>query len=520
MNHRAEFNIRLACLRTKRSGMEVKMQDFENLVTRNGTLSFADAMRAKGNFTRTENGAVALSTTMDACLDLFGTIGSLREADTNRIHTLFAESYKENPLFAVKIVFYARDIREGLGERNTFRVLLKYMAQMHPEALKPNLDLIGVFGRFDDLYCLIGTPLEDDMWAAMKKQFEEDLRNFQEGRAISLLAKWIKTADASSKETRGLGILTAQKLGYPVYNFKRIVRSMRKHIGVVEGLMSDNRWSEIKYPQVPSQAMMIYRKAFMRHDEERFGKFIQKAVTGEEKINSSALYPYDIVEKILYKGEDSNVLEAQWRQLPNYVGEGINAVVMADVSGSMTGRPMATSIGLAIYFAERNKGDYHNLFMTFSSDPQIVSLKGETLEQKINSAKSSEWGMNTNLKAAFDKILVIALENDTPPQDMPKSIIVISDMEIDFCGDKEWTFYDKTAAKFRKNGYEIPNIIFWNVNSRHNVFHADKSRRGVQLCSGQSAAVFKHLIECIGCTPVEMMQKVINSERYECITIE
>lgn len=483
-------------------------------------MNFADEMRKQSNFTRTENGAVAISSTGDACLDLFGSIGSLRGADETRIQTLFAEAFKENPLTATKIAFYARDIRGGLGERKTFRTLLRYMAEMHPESLRPNLDLIGVFGRYDDLYCLIGTPLEDDMWSAMKKQFDEDLHNLNSGNAISLLAKWIKTADASSSATRKLGILTAQKLGYPVYNFKRIVRSMRKHIGIVESLMSDGQWSEIKYSEVPSRAMMIYRKAFMNHDSDRFSQFISKAVTGEEKINSSTLYPYDIVEKILYGREDSKALEAQWRQLPNYVEEGTNAIVMADVSGSMSGRPMATSIGLAIYFAERNKGDYHNLFMTFSSNPQIVQLKGETLYQKIHNASKAEWGNSTNLKAAFDKVLDTAIDGNISKQDMPKSIIVISDMEIDYCGDRNWTFYDKMKHKYEEHGYEIPNVVFWNVNSRHNVFHADKSRKGVQICSGQSVTVFKQLIGCIGYTPVEMMNKVINSERYDCITIE
>lgn len=483
-------------------------------------MNFADEMRKSAAFTRTENGAAAISTAGNSCLDLFGSIGSLREADENRIHTLFAEAYKENPLFTTKIAFYARDIRGGLGERKTFRTLLKYMAEMHPNALRPNLDLIGAFGRYDDLYCLIGTPLENDMWVSMKKQFEEDLANLNKGNTISLLAKWIKTADASSKETRKLGILTAQKLGYPVYNFKRIVRSMRKYIGVVESLMSANRWNEIKYSEVPSRAMMIYRNAFMRHDEERFSEFTNRAASGEEKINSSTLFPYDIVEKNLYKQEDSKVLEAQWSQLPNYIDEGTNAIVMADVSGSMWGRPIATSIGLAIYFAERNKGDYHNLFMTFSANPQIVSLRGETLSQKIYNVSKAEWGMNTDLKAAFGKVLDIAVENSAPKEDMPKSIIVISDMEIDNCGNHEWTFYDKMSHKFQKHGYEIPNIVFWNVNSRHDVFHADKSRKGVQLCSGQSVTVFKQLMGCIGYTPVEMMEKVINSERYDCITIK
>lgn len=483
-------------------------------------MSFAEAMRNEGKFTRTENGAVALNTTSNALLDLFGTIGALREADDNRIKTLFAEAYNQDALFATKIVFYARDIRGGLGERKTFRTLIRYMADKHPEALRPNLDLIGVFGRYDDLYELIGTPLEEDMWSAMKKQFEEDLRNLNEGNAISLLAKWIKTADASSDKTRKLGILTAQKLGYPVYNFKRIVRSMRKQIGVVESLMSAGRWDEIKYPEVPSRAMMIYRKAFMKHDEQRFTEFINKAEKGEVKINASTLFPYDIVEKFLYRRESSKVLEAQWKALPDYVEKGTNALVMADVSGSMYGRPMATSIGLAIYFAERNVGAYHNLFMTFSSQPEIVVLKGETLEQKIHNVSRARWGMSTDLKAAFDKVLEIAEDNHISQDEMPKAIVVISDMEIDRCGNKEWSFYDKMAAKFAKHGYVIPNIIFWNVNSRHDVFHADSSRKGVQLASGQSVTVFKQILQNLGYNPVEAMENTINSERYDCITIE
>ncbi|MBQ0111685.1 MAG: DUF2828 family protein [Bacteroidales bacterium] len=483
-------------------------------------MSFADAMRDESKFTRTENGAVALNTTGNALLDLFGSIGSLREADKNRIETLFAEAYREDPLFATKIVFYARDIRGGLGERKTFRTLIKYMANRHPETLRPNLDLIGVFGRYDDMYELIGTPLEEDMWAAMKKQFEEDLHNLVEGKAISLLAKWIKTSDASSKRTREMGILTAHKLGYPVYNFKRIVRKMRQRIGVVESLMSAGKWDEIKYPEVPSRAMMIYRKAFMKHDSVRFEEFIGKAEKGEVKINASTLFPYDIVEKILYKRESSRVLETQWNALPNYVEEGTNALVMADVSGSMSGRPMATSIGLAIYFAERNVGAYHNLFMTFSGRPETVVLKGETLEQKIRNVSKANWDMNTDLKAAFDRVLEIAEDNHIPQEEMPKAIVVVSDMEIDNCGNREWSFYDKMANKFSKAGYVIPNIIFWNVNSRHDVFHADQRRKGVQLASGQSVTVFKQVLQNLGFNPVEAMQNTINSERYDCITVE
>ena len=488
-------------------------------------MNFAEAAIRNAIFTRTENGAVALNTTGDARLDFFAQAGSLRGADKERVTRLFSEAFKEDPLFATKIAFYARDVRGGLGERQTFRTILQFMAKYHPEALRPNLDLIGVYGRFDDLYCLIGTPLEEEMWAAMKKQFEEDRMNLQAGNAISLLAKWIKTADASSANTRKLGIKTAQKLGYSVYEFKRLVRAMRKQIGIVEALMSAGRWDEIRYSAVPSRAMMIYRNAFMKHDAERFGAFVNKAVSGEAAIHSAALFPYDIVEKVMamsWRGiriAEDDALEAQWRQLPDYVEAGTNALVIADTSGSMYGRPMATSVGLAVYFAERNTGPYHNMFMSFSGTSRIQMLKGETLAQKIRSIDMNDWANNTNLQAAFEHVLEIAVKNHVAQKDMPKSLVVISDMEIDYCGGKDWTFYEKMAKRFRKFGYQIPNIIFWNVASRHDIFHADKTRAGVQLASGQSAAVFRQVMQCVGMNPVEAMEKIINSERYAAITV-
>ena len=489
------------------------------------TMNFAEAAMMNAAFTRTENGAVALNTTDDARLDFFGTAGSLRGSDKERITRLFSEAFREDPLFATKTVFYARDIRSGLGERQTFRTLLQFMAKYHPEALRPNLDLIGVYGRYDDLYSLIGTPLEDEMWAAMKEQFEEDRRNLAAGNALSLLAKWIKTADASSENTRKLGILTAQKLGYSVYEFKRLVRAMRREIGIVEALMSAGRWDEIRYCAVPSRAMMIYRNAFMKHDADRYNAFVQKALNGEEVIHSATLFPYDVVEKVMemtWRGiriMDDETLEAQWRQLPDYVEAGTNALVIADTSGSMYGRPLATSVGLAVYFAERNTGPYHNMFMSFSGTSRIQMLKGETLAQKIHSINMNDWANNTNLQAAFQHVLEIAVQNHVTQEEMPKSLIVISDMEIDHCGGRNWTFYEKMDQRFRNYGYQIPNIIFWNVASRHDVFHADRTRTGVQLVSGQSAAVFRQVMQCVGMNPVEAMEKIINSERYAAISV-
>lgn len=485
-------------------------------------MDFAQAAQNSAKWTTTENGAVALNTTGRKLLDFFSTVGALRNADSTRIERLFADAYAEDPLFAIKIAFYSRDVRGGLGERETFRTLLKYMAKYHPEAIVNNIKYIGDFGRWDDLYSLIGTPMEDKMWEVMKDQFNADLANLHNNEPISLLAKWIKTPDASSSKTRELGILTAEKLGYPVYNFKRILRAMRKKIKIVEALMSTNQWGEIEYPAVPSRAMMIYRNAFAKHDRDRYAEFTSKALTGDVKINSGVLYPYDIMHKVIH-GQYDNTLEAQWRQLPNYVEEGTNALVIADTSGSMSwsdnGRPIDSALGLAIYFAERNKGAYHNMWMSFSSESKIHLLKGETLAQKYASIDKDDWEGNTNLHRAFEHVLKIAIDNHVPQEEMPKALIVISDMEIDACGDRDWSFYDQMEAEFAENGYQIPNVIFWNVESRHDIFHADATRRGVQLVSGQSASTFKNIMNCIDMTPVEAMHKVIDCDRYSCLTL-
>ena len=489
--------------------------------------AFAAAIKEETTHTFTENGAQAKNTSGDKLVDFYSTAGALRSADDNRIKRLFDDAFYEDKLLATKILFYARDIRGGLGERKIFRTIIKHMAMYHPEAIRPNLDLIGVFGRYDDLYTFIGTPLEQDMWNVMKQQWNEDYMAMNNGQATSLLAKWIKTPDTSSKESRKLGCLTAKKLGYSVYEFKRILRSLRKHIGIVESLMSAGKWDEIKYPEVPSRAMKIYKKAFLKHDQERFQQFTQKALTGEVKINSSTLYPYDIIEELLdrwnwrVKPGNHDIAEAQWRQLPNYVEPGTHAIVMADTSGSMNGRPICTALGLAIYFAERNVGPFKDVFMTFSKVPKFHSIKGQTLAEKISSLDMSGWDMNTDLENAFRLILKTALDNHIKPEDMPKALIVISDMEIDCCTwNSSWSFYDDVRNYFRSYGYEIPNIIFWNVNSRNDIFHADASRKGVQLVGGQSAAVFKQLMDNIGLTPYEAMLKVINQDRYSCVQVE
>ncbi len=483
-------------------------------------MELSNLLREESKWKKTENGAWAKSTTGSYLLDFFSMIGAARRRREDEITHMFDMAFEEDPLGAMKCLFYTRDIRGGLGERKVFRILLEHIANTYPEFIKVNLELIPEYGRWDDLYSLMPTPLEEDMCRLIRSQLDKDIQNMKDGKPISLLSKWLKKADSKNVETKMLGIYTAAKLGFTVYDYKRISNKLRRYLKVVEQTMSERRWGDIEYPSVPSKAMMNYRGAFYRHDEERFKTYLDDVASGKKKINAGTLYPYDIIEKILYRNEDNKVLEIQWENLPNYVND-LNALVMADVSGSMYGRPMATSIGLALYFAERNVGAYHNLFMTFSSEPQVVEVKGKTITDKVRHIAQADWGMSTDLSKAFMKILKIAVENKCTQEEMPKALIIISDMEIDRCTDtnERELFYDTMSKKFEEAGYCMPNVIFWNVDSRHNTFLADGKAKGVQLLSGSSVHTFRNLVDSFDKTPVEMMYEVLNSERYECVRV-
>lgn len=503
-------------------------------------MNFATAIREDMTHTYTENGARAKNTSGDACLDLFSTGGSLRDSDLSRKQRLLMDAFNEDALTATRILFYLRDVRGGLGERDTFREMISHLAKENPEAVRKNIWAIPFYGRYDDLYVLIGTPCEDAMWRYMKNVFNLDWEFYLNNKPISLMAKWIRCGNESSKQSRARGILTANKLGFTVYEFKRKVAKLRKYLDVVESKMSTNRWDEINYSHVPSRAGMIYRNAFNKHDALRYQDFISKATKGEVKINTSNIYPYDIVSKVwravidetasFYWGIENleisdtehDALCAMWDNLPFYVPNDSNAIVIADTSGSMKcsgGRPFYTAVALAIYFAQRNTGAYHNLWMSFSQKPKFHQIKGKDIFDIVKNFDTDDWGLNTDLESAFNKILNTAIENNVPGEEMVKSLIVISDMEIDAGCGRSWSFYDDMKENYSEHGYEIPNVVFWNVNSRHDVFHADKSRKGVQLVSGQASSTFTSLMNSIGLTPMEYMYSVINSERYQDIQI-
>lgn len=502
---------------------------------------FIEAIADEANFTSnmkfTENGAVALSSTGNSLLDFYATSGALRQRNEAEIIDLFKKAYEENPLAAIKALFFTRDIRGGRGERRTFRVILKWLANKAPLNVIINFDEIMELGRADDFYVLVGTKAEFYMWQYLKMQFTKDLQNAKSGKPCSLLAKWLKSNNTSSKESRLLADKTAKAFGLTPREYRKSLAYLRKHLKVVETKMSANEWTSIEYSQVPAIAMNRYHEAFKRHNVEGFNKFIERVESGEEEIKASTLYPYDLTYDYLYNRgynpyyfnpiKEDSIIEAQWKALPNYVEGKHNVLVMADVSGSMAGKPMATSIGLAIYFAERNHGAFKNYYMTFSSDPTFIKINpNDSLAKKVLCTATSNIGYSTNLEGAFMKILDTALINKVPQEDMPKALVVISDMEIDpffhrydHYRNYNLDFVSEMVKRFHAAGYEMPKLVLWNVEARANTFHADATNPYVTFASGSGVAEFKSVLDGINLSAFEAMMNTLNQERYKNIKV-
>lgn len=484
-------------------------------------MNFIDALKKNSNRTRTLNGAKAQKTTESALVDFFGAIGAMRNREMTDIENKFIKAFAEDKLVAMKMLFYARDIRGGLGERRAARVIYRFLANLYPDILRQNLELISDFGRWDDLIVLLDTKLKDDAVGLIQKQLAQDM----DTETPSLLAKWLPSNNTSSIKTRQQAMILQKELGLTAKSYRQMLSQLRKRIDVVERNMAGRQWSRIDYQRVPSRAMNIHRKAFLANDKERFSAYIEKVKAGEKKIHAAVLYPYDIIEKILYRKIDEtyDVLEQQWNNLPDFIqGNTDNILVMADVSGSMYGRPMATSIGLAIYFAQKAKGVFANHFMTFSQNPAIIKITGHTLYEKARMVMSSPWGMNTDFEKALWLILDTAAAHHAKQEDLPKTLIVVSDMQFDQSRqgtNNNWTFYRETKEMYRQYGYKIPEIVFWNVNSLTDVFQASHKYEGVKIASGQSPVVFKAILNSKTFTPYDFMLEVLNDERYDGVTV-
>lgn len=399
------------------------------------------------NESYTENGALGYRTTGKHLLDLNFKVASLRKADAETIISGFDKAFSEDHIHALKWLFYLRDAREGLGERRSFRIIMSHMANVEPEISKVLIGLIAEYGRYDDLLSLVGTECEKNALEVIKNQLMKDLEAKKANKPVSLLAKWMPSCNATSYKTKENATVVRKYLGFTERQYRKILSELREYIDVVERKMSAKKWGEINYETVPSKANLVYNNAFLKNDEERRREYLDKLEKGEAKINSSTNFPHDIVHSYLkgrsyYRSniKEDKALEALWKALPDTVQGDGNTLVVRDGSGSMmcsvdpnssiTALEVATA--LAIYFSERCSGEFKDNFITFSSRPELIDLSAcSSLAEKIRRCYAENDCSNTDIEKTFDLILQTAINTNMKQEDMPKNILIISDMEFD-----------------------------------------------------------------------------------------
>jgi hypothetical protein len=445
------------------------------------------------------------STSLNACVDFFFMAGALRKEDnTNRILGIFSKAYNEDRETAIKLLFWLRDARSGAGEKKTFLTCFKYLLEKEKDTAIKLIDVIPEFGYYKDLSKLFDEINNDDFKKGIVDKFSKDI-NQKNG----LSAKWIPR---NSKLFKAIW----KHRGSNPKEFRKLIVELSK---TVEQQMSSKNWDKINYSHVPSRAMLLYRNSFLKQDKERFESYIQSLKKGDDpkvKINSGVLYPHELFQAITREGFKETLIE-QWKSLPNYLENSSEKILpICDVSESMSGLPMAVSISLGIYISERTLGKFKDSFITFSGKPQLQVLKGDLLD-KFRQMREAI-GYNTNLNATFDMLLNKAKEINAPYEDMPTTLLVISDMEFDDSNiDYNETALEMIERKYTESGYLMPKLIFWNVASRHNNVPASVKSKNVGLVSGFSPSILKAILSGSDFSPKGIMLNTVNSDRYKIL---
>ena len=471
------------------------------------------AMQTKDSLTT--NGMVTNSTSLNNCVDLFFQIGAMRGQDKTRLINAFTKAFGENQLTAMKLLFWARDVRGGAGERQIFKDIITYLATNRTEVLGKNLSLISEYGRWDDMLVLIGTPLEKSALELIAKGLAD--KN-------GLVFKWMPRPNVKNREKKKWANAVRNFLGLTPKEYRKL---LSENSNTVEQLMCAKEWGKIEYSKLPSKAMSDLMKAFSKNDLARFQAYLASVEKGETKINAGALYPYDVVKNLRFgNGSGAN---AQWNALPNYLeGSKERFLPVVDVSGSMdqpAGKNpniscMDVAISLGLYISERNVGTFKDAFVTFSSNPKLQILSG-SLAERFNQLSRAEWQMSTNVEAVFRLILDKATSYKVSQDEMPTMVMILSDMEFNG-GTRGWneTAQEMFERMYSEAGYVIPKVVYWNIQSRsdsNKPVHFDK--QGTALVSGFNVNILTNLLSGKDMTPFSMMMDVIGSERYSRVIV-
>lgn len=463
-------------------------------------MSLLEEMLKNSTIENTKGGKY-YATTYNSNLDMFSMLS--REMSEDKVLTMFKSAYAEDKKLSVANLLYLLDIRDGKGERRLFKICFKWLCNNDKEYAIKVLNLIGELGRYDYILEGLHTPIEKEVIDLIDTQLKEDYNS----EYPSLLAKWLPSRGQNRK------YLTV-KLNLTNKQYRKILSKIRARLKLIETSLCNKEYSEIDFEKVPTKAMLKYRKAFQRHCENEYSEYLEKASKGEKKINTKGLFAYEIISKIYGKHvnkNEENLYQAMWEQQKDVLnGYDGNILVMADTSDSMTwsgsgnAQPIYSSIGLALYIAERNKGAFKDYYMTFSSRPLLQKVTGKTIVDKVHNVKSIV--QDTDIDKAFELLLETAKVNNIPEEEMPTHIIIISDMEFDNgVYSKDGTNFSGWKKAFEENGYKLPKIVFWNVSGDVMGTPTTKFENDVAMINGFSTSVFENILNLENLTPENVM---------------
>lgn len=489
------------------------------------------AISNENPMTTTFNGALTNVTTGSKILDFYSVAGN-RKVDVTK---QFEDALQEDKGLAYRVSLWTRDVRGGAGERETFRILLRYMDKYYPDDVIAMLPKIPELGRWDDLLVLENPKVQKKAFAMIRDALED---------RHGLCAKWMPRKGTKAEELRCF-------LGYTPKRYRKTLVSLSK---TVEQQMCARQWDQINFDHVPSVASARYQKAFNKHCGEAYTAYKEglkkvNPLTGktERKINASAVFPYDVVKSL--RNGDRAVATAQWEALPNFLGNN-RILPVIDVSGSMddwnfyghqgrpgndiTVSPMDIAMSIGLYCATKQTGDFAKTFMTFSTTPELVSLGSGDLYKMLHTMRGSNVGGSTDIQASFKLLLDKAIKHKVPNSDMPKILLILSDMEFNACttidrynprlyepraskAEIQATAFDAMRQMYASAGYDLPIVVFWKINGRADNNPVKMHDSGAVLVSGFSPSVFKSILktDMERYNPYNVMLDVLNNERYD-----
>ena len=496
--------------------------------------TFMNNLAESTNFNRTANGALAHKSTRSMVYDMFALGGAYRGRSVEDCVNLFKNALEENEELALKCLFYLRDCRGGQGERRYFRTCFKWLCGTHPEIAKRLLIHVSEYGRWDDLiYSTFDTALFKDAMAIIKHQLALDV----ECKTPSLLAKWMPSENASAIHTKRVANTVRRYLSMTHKQYRKTLSILRARINVLERLMSANRWDEIEFDKIPSKAGLIYKNAFARRDiiAKKYEAF---AKSSDTKVNAKTLFPYDVVYQATNNTSmwgceshfnripevDRAMINKYWKNLPDYLnGDPCKMLCVIDTSASMVrnhlgaASPINVAISLGMYCAERVEGAFKNQYISFSGSPQLIKVEGVDFVDKVRRIYETNLCANTNIEATFD--LLMRAAKDANPEDIPETIVIISDMQIDRMTTGYWsesqtaTEMERIRKRWEINGLKMPRLVYWNVNASNDTILDNGP--DVSFVSGCSPVIFEQIVA--GVTGYDLMLKKLMTERYAAI---